>query len=108
LDGLDDDNLGFSIEVVVLEFETRVTLRGEIDLTVREEISRVLEDAATGGRRVVLDMSGVSFLDSTGIGAFARAAASGSEVLVVNPQPAVRRALEVSGIDHVVRIVDDD
>jgi anti-sigma B factor antagonist len=104
IDGVPD----FSSEMVSVDGEARLILRGEIDLAVREPLERALDEIVAAGGRVVLDMREVSFLDSTGIGALARAVSEGSVVLVLNPQPAVRRALEVSGIDSLIQIVGGD
>ena len=106
LDGSDNHSLGFSIDLVVGGGETRLVIRGEIDLIVRDELARALDDAVTPGGRVVLDVTDVSFLDSTGLGELARAAAGGCEIVVLNPQSAVRRALEVSGLDHIVHVAE--
>ena len=104
VDGVPD----FSSEIVCVEGEMRLILRGEIDLAVREPLARAIDEVMASGRRVVLDMREVSFLDSTGIGALARIASDGSDVFVLNPQAAVRRALEVSGIDSIIQIVGGD
>ena len=104
IDGTPD----FSSEIVCVDGERRLVLHGEIDLAVRVALMRALNEMVTAGCRVVVDMRDVSFLDSTGIGALARAASEGSDVVVLNPQAGVRRALEVSGVDGIIHIVGDD
>ena len=82
-----------------------IVLEGEIDLAARG----ALEDAfgvALPGSCLVVDFTNVTFIDSTGIGAIARAVRANTAVSVVNPQPSVRRTLEISGIDRHVRIVE--
>ena len=103
-----DGTPNFSSEIVCVDGERRLILHGEIDLAVRGPLARALNEIMATGSRVVIDMRDVSFLDSTGIGALARAASEGCEVLVLNPHPAVRRALEVSGIDGIIQVVGDD
>ena len=98
----------FSSEILCVDGERRLILHGEIDLAVRVPLMRALNEIAVTGSRVVVDMHDVSFLDSTGIGALARTASEGSDVVVLNPKPAVRRALEVSGVDGIIQIVTDD
>ena len=98
----------FSSEIVCVDGERRLILRGEIDLAVRGPLTRAINEIMAAGSRVVVDMRDVSFLDSTGIGALARAVSEGCEVLVLNPHAAVRRALEVSGVDGIIQIVDDE
>ena len=102
------DGAEFSIETINVDGQTCLVLRGEIDLTVRDPLARALAKVAAAGHRIVLDMAEVSFLDSTGIGVLARTAADGADISIVNPQRAVCRALDVSGIDHLIHIVGGD
>lgn len=65
---------------------------------------------ARGERFIVLDLSGVSFCDSAGLnvllGAWRQADAGGAVlVLACVPEP-LRRILEMTGADHVLRIFD--
>jgi anti-sigma B factor antagonist/stage II sporulation protein AA (anti-sigma F factor antagonist) len=81
----------------------RLVAVGEVDLSTAE----VLGEALTGvlGRSVpvvVVDLAGVGFLDSTGIATLVQArnqfTANGGTLSVVNPQPLVRRVLEITGV----------
>jgi anti-anti-sigma factor len=51
---------------------------------------------------VIVDIANVTFCDSTGIGALVRAQAEAAEhgtvMQIANPNPAVRRVLEVTGV----------
>jgi anti-anti-sigma factor len=99
----------FHIDIADVGGQTRLlVVHGEIDLAVRESLACALDDAVATGRRIVVDLSGVSFLDSTGIRALVRTAAGGADVSVLNPQRAVRHTLEVSGVDHLIHIVGRD
>jgi anti-anti-sigma factor len=81
----------------------RVTLSwtGEIDLTkvpdLRDEIMALPTD-----RSVRLDLSAVSFLDSSGLGMLVllrnRLAGCGAAVTLVDVQPQVRRVLDITGL----------
>jgi anti-sigma B factor antagonist len=80
-----------------------IALAGELDLVgaagVSEELLRV---EATDARRIVLDLSSLEFIDSTGIrlilSADARSRAHGRRlVLIRGPQP-VQRVFELSGV----------
>ncbi len=46
---------------------TTVRLVGEIDVTVRDQSRRAVADVVARGLPVVLDMSGVRFIDSSGV-----------------------------------------
>ncbi|MCC3764640.1 STAS domain-containing protein [Glycomyces sp. TRM65418] len=88
--------------------ETIVLLSGEIDLHTAPRLSAAVDDALTEDPvRVVLDMRGVTFCDSRGLGTLvilARAAARSRAVLVLaNLGDFLKRLLSVSGIgEHFV------
>jgi anti-sigma B factor antagonist len=98
---------GFHVETAREDGQLRIVLAGEIDVAARDALDEAIEAAIAHGR-VVLDLTEVSFLDSTGIGAIARAIRDQVPVSVLNPRPTVRRALEVSGIDTQILIADGD
>lgn len=59
---------GFSAEVLGLDDDTVVYLTGELDMATAPELTGVLDPLiAHGPREVVLDFSGLSFIDSSGI-----------------------------------------
>jgi anti-sigma B factor antagonist len=92
--------------------ETIVALTGEIDLHTAPRLTAAVDAAlAEDPVHVVLDMSGVTFCDSRGLGTLvilARAAARSRAVLILaNLGDFLKRLLAVSGIgDHFV-IRDD-
>jgi anti-anti-sigma factor len=62
--------------------------------------------ASTDGAETVLDMSGITFMDSSGlrvlIDAHRQAADRERRLVVVEPSPSVRRVLEIAGVlDHL-------
>jgi len=84
-------------------------LRGDLEqLTVTQFRERV--GLVPPGRPMVLDLSGVPFIGSAGIGALIgtvrRARESGSHVTLCCPRPSVRRALCVVGLFRLVEIAD--
>lgn len=88
--------------------ETIVVLTGEIDLHTAPRLSAAVDAALVDDPvRVVLDMQGVTFCDSRGLGTLvvlARAAARARAVLVLsNLGDFLKRLLAVSGIgEHFV------
>jgi len=80
-----------------------VVVAGELDMTaafkLEPEVDRLL--AAPGAQRLVLDLAGVTFVDSAGLGALLaireRTQDLGVGFALVNPSAAVRRMLEWSG-----------
>jgi anti-sigma B factor antagonist len=86
-----------------------VSVSGELDLYVKDGLRDALA-SATGLRvaTVVVDLSGVSFLDSTICGIFVaeakRLRRDGKNLVLVSNANFASRALEVAGIDQVVPI----
>lgn len=81
-----------------------VSLAGEIDLHVAPRVGEELDRAiAKGARRLVVDLGGVSFIDSSGIAVLVRAAERlrprGAELVLVCDDRRILRALEVTGLD---------
>ena len=87
-----------------------VRLAGELDLynahLVRDEL---IAAAARGPERLVIDLSGVTFIDSTGLGILIEARtrlANRRAFLLAGPGLETRRALEISGLDRHFAVHD--
>src|SRR5437773_1149725 len=82
---------------------TTVTISGEIDLytapRLHSELGAVLADGMP--TRIVIDMSGVEFCDSTGmnvlLSCLRRVRERRGELEIASPKPAVRKILQVTG-----------
>src|SRR4051794_41670550 len=105
-----------SFELVVDSSDGRVTFtpRGELDLATAPELEdKVLAAVGDGSQPVVIDLRELTFMDSTGVrtivSAHQTAEASGCDLRVVRPprESPVSRAIEISGIDEVLGLVDD-
>ena len=73
-------------------------LAGELDMATAQELLAAIRDHA-GEDEVVLDFSGVSFMDSSGLRALLEAARDregDGAVAIVDPTPQVRRVLDIS------------
>jgi anti-anti-sigma factor len=86
-----------------------VVASGELDLSATPRLSTVLAMAATTrGGRLVLDLSEVTFIDSTALGTILKAAAqldeSGTLLAVVAPEGPVRRLLEMTNLTQRFRL----
>ncbi|MFK0181633.1 STAS domain-containing protein [Streptomyces xanthochromogenes] len=96
-----------TVESTLVDGVTVVTLTGEIDHGVHGIVSQAL--AAPDGAiqpRVVADLSGVSFMDSSGINVFINAhqRLSNAEgwLRLAGPQEPVARLLNIVGVDTVI------
>jgi anti-sigma B factor antagonist len=91
-----------------------VIATGEIDLytapRLHSELAAVVANSAPG-TRVVVDMSGVEFCDSTGmnvlLSCLRQARERGGELELAAPRPAVKKILQVTGLDAVFTIGSD-
>jgi anti-sigma B factor antagonist len=79
---------------------TAIALSGELDLASADELDAVIRDAEESDvGRIVIDLSGVSYIDSTGLSALLRAKkrSDGRLIYVPSKHDAVRRLLELTG-----------
>jgi anti-anti-sigma factor len=87
----------------------RVKARGEIDLANRDLLDiQIAELWDSGWETVILDLSEVTFIDSSGLqvlmGHHHRAAQAGSRFAVVDGSPMVSRVLALTGLDRVLKL----
>lgn len=107
---LNDPSPSVPLEVTVRIDGTHTVLevRGEVDLASAPTLGACLDQAvAEPSRSVILDLAGVSFLDSTGVNTVVRAnnalVMSERQLIVRNPRPAVRQVFEITGVvGHVL------
>ena len=88
-----------------------VVVTGDIDLGSAPTVHDRLHGLAAAGPGVVVDLAGVTFIDSSGIHALLASAraieAAGGTLVIASPSPTVRRLLELVKADDVVAIEDE-
>ncbi len=82
---------------------------GELDISTASALERAVGEALDGqGGEFRLDLSQLTFMDSTGantlLHAHKRIDGLGRRLVVVSPTDAVRRVLEILGLDQVIDI----
>jgi anti-sigma B factor antagonist len=82
------------------ESMTVVAVHGELDLHAAVELRRALD---ADGRRLVVDLVGTTFIDSTALGIIG-AAARRADVTVVASDPRIVRIFQLTGLDRSVRV----
>jgi anti-sigma B factor antagonist len=78
-----------------------IRLRGELDLTTAYKLA----DGLSGleGSAVVVDLSGLTFIDSSGISVLVREYNRRGELVLTRPQRNVARVLRIAGLADWVR-----
>ena len=102
------------VEMLSIVQSSSIRLSGELDMSSAPELDRVLEAAVEHGGAVLVDLSELTFMDSTGINAFLKAALSlsGRGCLVLHgEQDRIRRVLDLVRVDGSIpnlhRLADD-
>lgn len=101
------------VEITESGESTLVAVTGELDALTAGELDGALEPllADPALRGMVVDLSGVDFMDSSGLGICIKAIKGvrekGAEVSFVVTSARVRRVFEITGIDQAVVVAPD-
>jgi anti-anti-sigma factor len=92
---------------------SHVALSGRLDIEGVGKVELPLTSATVSQRKpVVLDMSGVEFLGSLGIGLLVRCAVSlqrsGARFVLFGCQPPVKKSLEITKVNAVLSMADSE
>ncbi|MEU9331440.1 STAS domain-containing protein [Streptomyces canus] len=97
-----------SVERTVVDAVLVVTVQGEIDHDVKDALSEALisEDGTAAPPRIVVDLSGVTFMDSSGINVFVAVyrQVEGAQgwLRIAGAQGPVLRILALVGVDALI------
>jgi anti-sigma B factor antagonist len=95
----------FAVEVQRRDAVAIVQPRGELDLVTVETLRAVL-DGIKSAERLVLDLRGLSFIDSTGLQLLvALHRRDGLQLTLVAPAAQVDRAIQLCGLDQTLPFV---
>ena len=87
-----------------------VVATGEIDYQIAARLAATIYSAAASCPRVIVDLSAVAFIDSTGLGALMgarfEAEAEGGCIELVHPPRLVRRLLASTGLQRAFRVYE--
>jgi anti-sigma B factor antagonist len=91
---------------------TVVNVFGEVDVATAPDLRGLLIRLVGEGKtRLVLDLEGVDFLDSTGLGTIIsvlkRARTHGGDLRLVATQARITRLFEITGLDRAVPLLPD-
>jgi anti-anti-sigma factor len=86
-----------------------VVASGELDAYAQEDLLGIFRETGRE-ERIVVDLAGVTFLDSTALGILVRAVrdvgARGGEIRIVLPDGTARRIFEITTLDRVLPVAD--
>jgi anti-sigma B factor antagonist len=89
---------------------TIVSVYGELDVATTPDLrEQLIKLVAEGSNRLVLDLEGVDFLDSTGLGTIIsilkRTRTHGGDLRLVCTQARITRLFEITGLDKAVPLL---
>src|SRR4051794_23098977 len=102
----------FEVTLTESAGSVHVKLRGELDISTAPRLEEDLRRAEADGPAVIMvDLSGLDFMDSTGlrllISADLRAREAGRRLVLVQGNEMVQRVLRLTRLDERLEIVDD-
>lgn len=96
-----------------IEDKLIVELMGELDHHNASEVRNKIDDMLDRDNinKLIMNFSGVSFMDSSGIGAvigrYKKLSMKGGKLCITNLKPSVKRVFELSGLFKIIDIYDD-
>ena len=96
----------FTTKVVHAEGATTIYVQGEIDIATAGGLRDAIEPHMGPQQKIVLDLSGVDFMDSSCVSVLVQArgslSADGGSLVLRNPSTAARRLLSVTGLEFIL------
>ena len=95
-------------------YTLNVKIRGDIDHHSAKGVREMIDEALMSNkpRFVVLDLSSVDFMDSSGLGLilgrYTCASNIGARLILYKPTRRIKRILEMAGIERIIEIKGDD
>jgi anti-sigma B factor antagonist len=103
---MDKETETFSIARSTRDACEIVVLSGELDMASASTVSDTLDALADTERPVIVDLSGLDFIDSSGIHAILRPRPENGVVMLVCPPGNIQRVLTVTKIDSVMPLYE--
>jgi len=88
-----------------------IAVHGEVDLFTAPELKLAAQqELDAGATRLLIDLTGTTFLDSTALGVLIglvkRVRPAGGDLAIVNVEPTTARTFEITGLDGVFTVVE--
>lgn len=103
--------MDLGLEVEERNGHTVLSVKGEVDVYTAPRLrERLVELVTDGKRKIVVDLEGVDFLDSTGLGVLVgglkRLRSNDGEMTLVSTQSRILKVFEITGLTKVFSIHD--
>jgi anti-anti-sigma factor len=85
-----------------------IKILGEMDVSNVHRLRALLEDVTTPDPTIVIDMSELRFMDSSGLTVLLEATRRGATVYLREPSAIIRRLVDVTGLSDVLLIESAD
>ena len=104
-------NPPFELEVLRNGTSARIAPAGELDIATAPELEQAIADVArNGAAELVLDLRGLTFMDSTGLRMLlqtnAQAAEQGFELSIWRGSRQIDKLFSVTGLDDLLPLAD--
>lgn len=103
--------IDLDIKLDVLGDDVQVWVRGELDISTSPRLREAMLEVLTGRSDpfvITLDVSGIQFVDSTGLGVLVavlkRMRYVGGDLVIRAPNPSLRKLLGLTGLDKVFTV----
>ena len=88
---------------------TVLELNGDLDVSSAPALQAALQELIDqGGQHVIVDLSGVPFMDSSGLGvlvaAHRRISATGGQLALVNPAPTLQKVFQLTRTNRLFKV----
>ena len=101
----DEEPIATFDETVAADGSVDMTVTGELDMLSGAELGRLLAGHNAGGRSVRLDLSGIGFIDSSGLGHIvegrANADRDGNDLSVGQASESVTRLMKLTDSEYL-------
>lgn len=98
----------FTVSVASAEQPPLVAVTGDVDLANVSEFQDAMSRAVGGGPDLTVDLTKVSYCDSSAVRALFSLAATTSLTMIVRPTGHIKTLLGISGLDRVATLVIKD
>jgi anti-sigma B factor antagonist len=102
----------FGLTTTSVDDKVVVAVEGDIDMKTAPDLEAHIDEVLDGGARaVIVDLTAVEFLDSSGLGALAaarnHAATTAAALAIVCSNPNLLKLFRITGMDRVLTIHPD-